>query len=255
MTVQQTPAGWYAAPGDPAGTMRYWDGGRWVGAPTPAGGSPTSSSPVVGSAAVSSSPVVGTTAAVDYAGGDAGYAPFTPGRQANVEQPPLADGWVRIGGRIIDAIVWFVLFIAVSITGGVAQAIAAGSSGEATAATVVVALLTLLVGVVAVVAYEMLNVSGGTVGKRLANTVVVKADGSPLDTGTAVRRMTLHIVVQLAFVPAYVLSADAALIVWIATGTLWWIIAIAGLAMVFAHRRRQTPWDLVGGTIVVRKRR
>ena len=30
---QQDP-GWYYAQGDPPGTMRYWDGGQWVGEPT-----------------------------------------------------------------------------------------------------------------------------------------------------------------------------------------------------------------------------
>lgn len=28
-----TPAGWYYAPGDPAGTQRYWDGVQWIGEP------------------------------------------------------------------------------------------------------------------------------------------------------------------------------------------------------------------------------
>jgi len=77
-----TPPGWYPAPGDPAGTHRYWDGVAWQGEPQPiqgAGGAP------------------------------AGMAQegMTPHGQR------LATAGQRIGARLIDAVIVFGLFVAI----------------------------------------------------------------------------------------------------------------------------------------------
>jgi uncharacterized RDD family membrane protein YckC len=72
-----TPAGWYPAPGDPAGTHRYWDGVAWQGEPQPIQG-----------AAVPSSPM-------------------TPHGQT------LATAGQRIGARLIDTVIVFGIVLAV----------------------------------------------------------------------------------------------------------------------------------------------
>ena len=88
----------------------------------------------------------------------------------------------------------------------------------------------------------MVGSRGATVGKMAMGTKVVKADGSPADNETAVRRMALYIAVSvLGVLPIIGLFADI----------VSFFIAIAGLAMLFADSRQQTPWDKVGDTIVV----
>jgi uncharacterized RDD family membrane protein YckC len=74
-----TPAGWYPAPGDPAGTHRYWDGVAWQGEPQPIQGAPV--------------------AAADTA--------MTPHGQR------LATAGQRVGARLIDAVISIAIAIPV----------------------------------------------------------------------------------------------------------------------------------------------
>ncbi|MGZ0178438.1 MAG: DUF2510 domain-containing protein, partial [Acidimicrobiales bacterium] len=74
-----TPAGWYSAPGDPAGTHRYWDGVAWQGEPQP---------------------MQGAAAA-------AGDTAMTPHGQR------LATAGQRIGARLIDTVISIAIAIPV----------------------------------------------------------------------------------------------------------------------------------------------
>jgi len=69
----QQPPGWYPAQGDPPGTVRWWDGSKWVGGPQTQG-----------------------------AQQQAGYVAPGAGMLANGRE--LADPWLRIAAAIIDGI-------------------------------------------------------------------------------------------------------------------------------------------------------
>jgi uncharacterized RDD family membrane protein YckC len=72
------PAGWYAAEGDPPGTVRYWDGSRWVG-----------------------DPVQSPARRPDARTGPGG----APGIDLAGETRPLAGFWVRVGAALIDVVI------------------------------------------------------------------------------------------------------------------------------------------------------
>ncbi len=74
MSEGMQPPGWYPAEGDPPGTVRWWDGGTWVGGPQQQG-----------------------------AQQQAGY--LAPNASGLANGRELADPWLRIAAWIIDAIV------------------------------------------------------------------------------------------------------------------------------------------------------
>ena len=87
-----TPPGWYPAPGDPAGTHRYWDGVAWQGEPQPIQGA--------------------------GAPGAMGHEGMTPHGQT------LATAGQRIGARLIDVVIQIgigVVVIAAIIGSGVSE--------------------------------------------------------------------------------------------------------------------------------------
>lgn len=67
------PAGWYHGAGDPPGTVRYWDGARWVGGPA-------------------------------LAGGGIGVA----GTQSSALGAGIPSAWSRLGARILDLMIFAV---------------------------------------------------------------------------------------------------------------------------------------------------
>ncbi len=139
---------------------------------------------------------------------------------------PLADLPRRAGARLIDLGLW-----------GVAALVLGGGSPPVRGWSV------LLLGVLVVV-YEvaLVGLRGGTVGKTVLGLAVANDDGSPAHSLTGLRRaLPLIGLLVLSFVPyLWVLS-------WVA-GPL---LALAGLLMIYADDRRQTPWDKVGRTLVV----
>lgn len=186
---QTQPPGWYYAQGDPPGTQRYWDGSSWQGGPQP------------------------------VPGGDVGVADSVAGN--------LAEPVKRIGARVIDGIIWFIITIVVSLIFG------GGSFSAGIVASIIIGLL--------VVAYEvvMVGTQGGTVGKLLLGMKVVNEDGSAADYQTGLRRMYLYIAfIFIGLIP-------------ILGQLLNFIVAVAGLVMLFTDARHQTPWDKVGKTLVV----
>jgi uncharacterized RDD family membrane protein YckC len=163
----------------------------------------------------------------------------------------LVSPMARIGGRIIDGIIWFVIGLVTSIPlliVSVDDFIDAVNTGDGSVdVNPVLLLFTGLVDLALVVAYEVyLNVNGGgTLGKRAISARIVKEDGSALDTQTAMMRMVPYIGVQALGILTGLAGGGAI------QQLLFWLIALAGLIMLFADSRRQTPWDKVGKTLVV----
>jgi uncharacterized RDD family membrane protein YckC len=209
------PAGWYYAQGDPPGTNRYWNGQTWVGDPQ----------------YIDPNQTVATS-----------YAPSDP------------SPWARIGGRCIDWLIWAGIRAVASL--GVIIDILFRDVNSTLQQTTVSTLASLtFVPLLGIVAFEVvLNMTGGTPGKRAAQLAVVKADGSPLDWLTAFRRMLLYIVAEVFVfgVGLTFIDEPESLIPLLASGLVW-VIGLAGLIMLFATEKARTPWDLVGGTKVVRR--
>lgn len=203
---QTQPPGWYYAQGDPPGTHRWWDGTRWVGGPEPVPGGPQApGAAVVGGAA-------------------------------------LAEPLNRIGARIIDWILWFIVsaILGLIFLGG-ALTVGGGRSGVSYIATLLYGLVTSAL----VAGYEiyMVGTRGATLGKMALGLKVVREDGSAPDFQVAAMRMAPYIglaVLQalLPFLNILFLLAEI-------------VIGIASLVFLFNDPKRQAVWDKLAKTIVV----
>lgn len=139
---------------------------------------------------------------------------------------PLAGLPRRALARLIDLAIWAV--VAVVVGGG---SLPTGGLSVLVLGLVVIAYETVLVGL-----------RGGTVGKTVLGLAVANDDGSPADRLTGVRRaLPLIGLVVLSFVP----------FLWVLSWVAGPLLALAGLLMIYADDRRQTPWDKVGRTLVV----
>lgn len=235
MSQQTTPPGWYHAQGDPPGTNRFWDGMQWVGDPqivNPGG---------------FGAPGFGD----DFGPMDAGGLPV--------------DGWSRIGGRVIDWLIWFAIWMVIHVPYLVVQWDDITASMESNEPFLPDPALTIgfgLVGIAAITAYEVfLNIGGrGTPGKLAISARIVNAeDHSPLALLGAVKRVALYVVIALIAVAANLVGADSAaddgngvLVAWLPLLLLLGVL-VAATIMLFATEKRQTLWDLIGRTTVVRK--
>ena len=145
----------------------------------------------------------------------------------------------RIGARIIDWLLWAVIFTVIAV---VFSAAGFGTS--------VMSITSRAVTVAAVLVYETLMVmqAGATLGKITVGLEVVDTAGEHPAPAVAVRRSILLAVAGL---------------VWIAGGWSLWIEALAwpiiiaavvfGFVTLFTGGDRRTPWDRVAGTVVVSK--
>ncbi|MEM7339711.1 MAG: RDD family protein [Actinomycetota bacterium] len=206
---QLQPQGWYYAQGDPPGTQRYWNGETWEGDPQPVPGAPQ-----------------------EVTGG-----------------PMPAGVGARIGGRIIDWIVWIV-------TGSIIQGVIVGGDAFSfdpdvvddlsRSSTVIAGLLALAV----VVAYEtyLVGARGATLGKMVTGTKVVKPDGSPADMMTGLRRIGIYAIGALVVA---LLGPAAALTNLI--NFILFIVGIVSLVFLFTNSQRRTVWDLAAPSMVVGK--
>ncbi len=243
MSQGQTPAGWYHAEGDPPGTTRYWDGTQWVGEPQPS--TPQAAVPPTGQPM--QVPPMNTAAGGGFGQGEWAGA---------VTAPRLAEVSARIGGRLLDSIVWFFLWLIANlptVTRVFSEAFDAAIDGEdppPVEISLTSLLLSGLVTMILVVSYEvfMNSRSKGTLGKRATSSKIVKLDGSDIDDATAFRRMIPYLVVHVAGLAIAVLASDAG-----SDGTLLLLLlgGLVGLIMIFADSRRQAPWDKVARTLVV----
>lgn len=224
MSQEQMPPGWYYAQGDPPGTTRYWDGGQWTGEPQ------ASVPGAMGAGAMSSDPT-----------------------------QRLTEAMPRIGGRVIDGIIWGIVGFVIGLP------VAAQSFGEALDAAEqgrdpVIDINPLLIigtgilNIIAITAYEVfMNSRGGTLGKKAISSIVVTEDGNQVDTRAAFMRMVPYIAIQaLATVISLFLDQGNTASGFI-SGAPFWVIALVGLIMLFSDGKRQTPWDKVGKTLVVQR--
>lgn len=246
MSQGQTPAGWYHAEGDPPGTTRYWDGAQWVGEPqtsNPEAAAPPPADPY-------GAPPMGAPAAA----GGFGPAPDWGTAAGSVAAPQLTSPGSRIGGRLLDYGVWFVLWLVAhipTISSTFSEAFDAALNDEDPPPVDISAtsiLLSGLVTIVLVTTYEVLmNVRGkGTFGKRVASSRIVKVDGSDIDVSVAVRRMAPYIGLHLLGLIIATSGSDSDF-----TIILLGVGGLVGLVMLFVDSRKQTPWDKVAGTVVV----
>lgn len=156
---EQQPPGWYPAQGDPPGTVRWWDGTKWVGGPQAMTAQQT-----------------------------AGYVAPTDGMLPNGKI--LADAWTRIGAAVIDIIfigIVIALIVVALIGGDLVQAGDIGSGTEFGAA---------IVGGALGLAYRLVPMFmwSATIGKKVVGIQVVDVDGKPLGTEQVIRREANQIV-------------------------------------------------------------
>ena len=166
MSDAAQPPGWYPAEGDPPGTVRWWDGGKWVGGPQQQG-----------------------------AQQQAGYVAPGAGSLANGRE--LADPWLRIAAKIID---WFIATL-ITLPFGAAQiASALTSDSSDIEVNVGLAFIGALVGAAY---YTLMNTyMSGTVGKLILGMRIVKRDGvEPLGIPDGPKRSLVHLAAILAVIP------------------------------------------------------
>lgn len=160
----QADAGWYHGEGDPAGTLRYWDGGQWVGEPQ-----------------FPPQPAVQDP------------APFQPGPSGNESWAPPPSPWTSqpgparekggIGARllayIIDLLIAFIPFLVLAAIGG--------ENGGLGAFGVLVLIGVFLWNIV----YRQ-GTTGQSVGKSAVNvTLLGKDDYQPIGIGKSLGRALL----------------------------------------------------------------
>jgi uncharacterized RDD family membrane protein YckC len=210
MSDANQPPGWYPAEGDPPGTVRWWDGGKWVGGPQQQG-----------------------------AQQQAGYVAPGVGSLANGRE--LADPWLRIAAKVIDAIVATLITLPFGAA-AIVSAFRNGADGTDFDVNIGLALLGAIVGAAY---YTLMNTyMSGTVGKLLLGLRIVKRDGTePLGIPDGPKRSLVHIVAILAAIPVVGLIVSA----------VTWIIGLVSLVFLFTDPEHRTVMDRVADTYVVKK--
>jgi uncharacterized RDD family membrane protein YckC len=141
---------------------------------------------------------------------------------------PLADLPERLVARAIDLVLWLLLIAVIRLLAGALSVTGFGWP----------------IGFLAVSVYEAYLVAarGSTVGKLARGLAVVKADGTPADLASAVRRVLPLLVMAVAsIVPAVGVVVLAILVV----------MSLVGMLMVYADAASQTVWDKLARTLVV----
>lgn len=239
--------GWYYAQGDPQETRRFWDGQRWVGEPRPL-------TEIDEAAAKHQEPIVMQPAGWYHAKGDPvgtqrywdgstwqGQPQPVPGFEPEPTAAPTSNDFKRVGARLLDGSIWFILAVIVQMIFG-GQALSNGRLGFFSA--FIVSILGLAIGI----GYEtlMLSQMGATAGKLAFNLKIAAADGSKPDPLTALRRSAvLYGAVYVAYFFWFVGPAPVIGIVFLLA------IIGAGLYFYLNDRSYQMPWDKVGETSVM----
>ena len=166
MSEGTQPPGWYPAEGDPPGTVRWWDGGTWVGGPQQQG-----------------------------AQQQAGY--LAPNASGLANGRELADPWLRIAAYIID----FFIVVIITIPFGAASIASAFQNGG-TAVEVNIGLA--LIGAIVGAAYYglMYAFKSATLGKLALGLRIVGEDGTePLGIPAGLIRAGTAMVGILSVIP------------------------------------------------------
>ncbi len=219
MSQGNQPAGWYPAQGDPAGTVRWWDGSQWVGGPQQQGAQQQD-----------------------------GYV--VPGGGGLPNGRELADPWMRIAAAVIDAIfLFFITFLVSLVTGGGALALDAFGDGGGIDLTSSEFVVAGLISTLIVAAYHTLMntyMSGG-VGKQALGLRIVRADGTePLGTPDGIKRSGNHLLDIVGVIP---------IIGTIVVGLAQLVINLVSLVFLFTDPEHRTVMDRFANTYVVTKQR
>lgn len=166
-------AGWYAAQGDPPGTLRYWNGSAWIGEPVP------------GNAVGEPGATATETPAVEWS---------TTGL---VQASTNYTSWgKRVAAFLIDGLLLLPFF-----GGGVASFIAAdqadGGSIEAESSLWVVGILLILAALVVSFINSIIvhGITGQTLGKRVMKTMLIEeSSGKPPGIGRVIARGLLAVI-------------------------------------------------------------
>ncbi len=198
--AENAPPGWYQAETDPPGTERYWDGGGWSDETRSAMAPPPSGTP---------------------------SAPAPAGVKMTPHGRELASAWSRIGARLIDGVILFIVL-------GLLFGFDINSPNRDVTTT------DLLLSAVLGGAYEILFTAlrSATPGKMALGLEIVRQNdgGSPLGFGPAGMRWLPNVV--------SVVSVN-----------LSGLVGLASLVLLFVDKYRRTVFDFVGQTYVVRKSR
>lgn len=144
---------------------------------------------------------------------------------------PLADLGRRVGARVIDLVIWVVIALVLDRILVVLSFDGFGAMSS-------------LVAGLAVSGYEayMVGTAGATVGKRLIGLSVMNEDGSVVGMAGGIRRAALLVGLTLLGLVPYL---------WVLSWLVIPLLLLAGILMIYADDRQQTPWDKIGRTLVV----
>lgn len=213
MSGASQPPGWYPAEGDPAGTVRWWDGNSWVGGPQEQG-----------------------------AQQQAGYV--APGGNTLPTGQELADPWLRIGADIIDGVLVFIVttVLLIVFVGTAAVTDAFGNGGLLNNGIGVgVALLLSVIG--SAYYWAMNSFVGGTLGKMLLGIRISDTSGNvPIGPAVGFVRSLSSIVPIIGIIPFIGLLLLFAR----------FIVALVSLVFMFTDPQRRTVMDRLASTYVVK---
>lgn len=226
------PAGWYAAPGDPEGSTRYWDGANWTESVSPA-------------AAPMSAPSDSTIdLRLTHQNQPVSTAPtFVPSPAVSEEAPVRrrTAPWKRFAGRVIDSGAYLSApWIVVLAVGMVAPSWVVGPLGIA-----------LYLVLPPVLHFLFLSRLGTTPGKLLLGMAVVangpdlatSRDIGPLAASPSAKRAVLDMFFGMHF-------GTVALLAPLSLAPLTVLLAATSLILLFIGPGRTVP-DRVAGTVVV----
>jgi len=176
-----------------------------------------------------------------------GAAPIPP-PPGYAPTPNLADAGPRIGARIIDWIIVGIVNVVITlilIGDAISSAFTTGVVDTPYWRTLLVGIL----GTLVLALYETLMVGyrGATLGKMALSLKIVNEDSSAVSLETAALRIAPY--AGLSLLGGIITSTLLGGLIQLVT----FVFVLAGLVMLFTNARKQTPWDIIAKTLVVRR--